>query len=68
MKIAQKLWLSRIFCFDFINFSQYLLVQSVPKYLGLVERVGTFQFIICYNWSYYSFFNGKENFNLFNVQ
>ena len=32
--------------FFFFNFPWYLLVQSVPKYLG---HVATFQFTICYN-------------------
>ena len=59
MKIAQKIRLNRIFRRVFLNFLRYLLVQSVPKYLGLFEYVAIFQFIICYNWSYYSFLNGK---------
>ena len=33
----------------FFNFLWYLLIQSVPKYLGLFEHVGTFQFTICNN-------------------
>ena len=49
MKIAQKIWLNRIFCHVFFNVSRYLLVQSLPKYLRLFERVPTFQFTICYN-------------------
>ena len=52
-----KIWLSRIFCGAFFNFLWYLLVQSVPKYLGLFQHVGTFQCTISYNWSYHSFFN-----------
>ena len=67
MKISQKIRLTRIFCCVFFNFPWYLLVQSI-KYLRLFEHVATFQFTICYNWSYYGFFNGKWNFNLFNVR
>ena len=39
-------FLSCFFFFFFFNFPRYLLVQSVPKYLG---HVATFQFTICYN-------------------
>ena len=68
MKIAQKMWLNRIFCRVFFNFLRYLLVQGVPKYLGLFEHVATFQFTLCYNLYYWSFFNRKQNFNLLNVR
>ena len=42
----QVFLLGFFFFFFFFNFPQYLLVQSVPKYLG---HVATFQFTICYN-------------------
>ena len=64
-KTKKKPWLNRIFRRVFFNFPRYLLVQSVPKHLGLFQHVALFQFTICYNWSYYSFFNGKQKFNLF---
>ena len=50
---------NRIFCHVFFIFLQYLVLESVPKYLGLFEHFTTFQFTICYNWSCHSFFNGK---------
>ena len=34
-KNQKKTWLNRIFRRVFFNFSRYLLVQSVPKHLGL---------------------------------
>ena len=34
------------FFFFFLKFTWYLILQSVPKYLG---HVATFQFTICYN-------------------
>ena len=59
IKIAQKIRLNSVFHRVFFNFPRYLLVQSVPKYLGLFKHVATFQFTICYNLSYYSFFSEK---------
>ena len=49
MKTARKNWLNRIFCHAFFNFPQYLLVQSVPKCLGLFENVATFQFAVIFD-------------------